>query len=162
MSLIEWRGGIKSCYLCIACKKFHFLLLLLKAISVTQSSSVNFRIVMNDLVIVSNSRNSTINKTWFWVSVIRHFSIKIISILLPFIIACSDATSSCHCCLTWSMASCFVLSETVATALMVSISALASASWSCILLSSAWAFSSIAVCFFSSSEIFTGQAQRFM
>ncbi len=141
---------------------FDFLLLLKAILVLSGSSLVTFRIEMNDLVTVSNSRNRTIKKKRFCVSVIRHFSMKIISILLPFIIACSDATSSCHCCLTWSMASCFVSSETVATALMVSISALASSSCFCTLLSSVWAFSSIAACLFSSSEIITGQEQRFM
>lgn len=70
---------------------------------------------------------------------------------LPFMIACSDATSSCHWLRTWSMASCLVFSETVATALMVSISARASASWAWMELSSTWAPSSAVVCLFSSS-----------
>lgn len=65
--------------------------------------------------------------------------------------ACSEATSSCHWLRTWSMASCLVFSDTVATALIVSISARAWASWAWMELSSAWAPSSTAFCLFSSS-----------
>ncbi|KAG9341450.1 hypothetical protein JZ751_019260, partial [Albula glossodonta] len=70
---------------------------------------------------------------------------------VPFIMACREATSSCHCLFTWSMASCLVLSETVATAFMFSISPWASASWACTRLSSAWTDSRVAPCLFSSS-----------
>lgn len=65
--------------------------------------------------------------------------------------ACREATSSCHWLRTWSMASCLVFSDTVATALMVSISARAWESWVWTELSSEWASSSAAVCLFSSS-----------
>lgn len=70
---------------------------------------------------------------------------------LPFMMACSEATSSCHWLRTWSIASCLVFSDTVATALMVSISARAWDSWACRELSSAWAPSSAVVCLLSSS-----------
>lgn len=69
--------------------------------------------------------------------------------------ACSEATSSCHWLRTWSMASCLVFSDTVATALMVSISEQAWASCSWTEPSSSLAPSSATVWRFSSSE--TGQ-----
>lgn len=69
----------------------------------------------------------------------------------PFMMACSEATSSCHWLRIWSMASCLVFSDTVATALMVSISEQARASWCWTASSSTRLSSNAALCLFSSS-----------